>query len=220
MIILPPVFQIGPFAVAVAPLLVVVGIWTTYLLSRYECRRYSLSPAWLEQVMWRMLIAAWAGAKLPDLIRSPVTFLANPRLWLAWPAGRRAAVGALIAAITVILISHLGNWKTLLSVLDTSSWPSLVGLAVAAAGIEDARALPLMICFALASMVVILLRQQASFPGHTFLAALIMGCLAVTIGDIFRPSLGDGPAISLVQILAIVTSLVAFAIAWWRDGLV
>lgn len=168
--------------------------------------------ALVDRLFTRVAIGLLLGAKAADILRSPLSFINNPRLLIAWPGGPTAAIGAVIGAL--LLAGPLARrWREIPAVLDVVATPLLLGLGVVALGLRDARALPLAAGLVLAAAVLAGLRPLASFPGHTALGGVVLASVAAVGADFFRPAAVLSGGISRFQVMAAAAGLLAYGVA-------
>lgn len=164
--VLPDVIGFGPLAFPTGPLATVAGTVVVYVLAvklaeRADARAGSAGPAapapspatvphspqapspvadpaLVDRLFTRVAIGLLLGAKAADILGSPLSFIHNPRLLIAWPGGPTAAIGAVIGAL--LLAGPLARrWREIPAVLDVVATPLLLGLGVVALGLRDAR---------------------------------------------------------------------------------
>lgn len=216
--VLPDAISVGRAVIPTPPLLIVAGIWIAYMVSGKRAERYGLQADCTEATLLWVVLAAWLGAKVPDLIRSPLGIIENPRLLVILPVGVVPAISGLVGAILAVLLRHRGKLRFIPVWLDAMSVPFLSAVAVACLAMPDARAIPTAIGFAFVALVVGALEKQARFPGHVFLAAVVFGACAVALGDLFRPPRDGWPLISPAQLISLLVALAGYTVAWWGDG--
>lgn len=238
--VLPDVIGFGPLAFPTGPLATVAGTVVVYVLAvklaeRADARAGSAGPAapapspatvphspqapspvadpaLVDRLFTRVAIGLLLGAKAADILGSPLSFIHNPRLLIAWPGGPTAAIGAVIGAL--LLAGPLARrGREIPAVLDVVATPLLLGLGVVALGLRDARALPLAAGLVLAAAVLAGLRPLASFPGHTALGGVVLASLVAVGADFFRPAAVLFGGISRFQVMAAVAGLLAYGAA-------
>lgn len=127
--LLPAGVRVGPLTLPVGPLLAMVAIFAADWLVRRQ-RRHGA-----ERALGWLVGGALLGAKLGEILRSPSSFLAFPRLLIAAPAGLWAVLGAAVGAGVAL-------WWALRSLpqsdrqeaIDSLGLPLLVGLAIMGLG--------------------------------------------------------------------------------------
>lgn len=211
-------FQIGPAAIPARPLFIVVGAWLTYMLVGKSARQRGLDPDLAESAMLWVILMAWIGAKMPEIIRSPASFTGGFRAWVSLPVGWLPVMTSIVGATIGMFLGLRKRPGAIAGWLDAVSWPLLAGIATGCLGIGDTRAIPMAIAFLAAALVVRGLQKHAKFDGHVFLAAIVVGSLALAAGDLFRPLPPGWSWFSPAQLVALAAALAAFTLAWWRDG--
>lgn len=200
---MPDAFRLGPLTLPLAPLALLLGGYLFYWLAGGE----------QERVTGRLIGGALLGAKLIEVLRSPLSFVGSPRLLIALPVGSWALLGALVGAVLWTAPLFWGRWRQLLPVADALTVPLLVGLAVASVG----GALPLAAGFGLAAGLAAYLRRLARAPGQMALAGVVLGATAFVVADFFRPAVslygGISPAQGIAAILALLGYLGARKLA-------
>ncbi len=218
----PDVLQVGPLALPTAPLALILGLALWYSLSLRSAERWKVDSALLEGLLNHLLVGVVAGAKLLEVARSPASFLGSPRLLLSVPKGNLPLLGALVGALLGAAIwattGARGRGAVLPQALDAMAGPLAAGLAVADLGGGDARALPLFGGFLLAALALEVLRRQTTFAGHTALAAVVLGGLVMVAADFFRPGPTVVAGISLLQFIAALAGVAAYAAARWLEA--
>lgn len=216
---LPDALQLGPFVAPLRLLSLAAASLLVYALAVRRSAGSGLDAAWADRLLSRALAGAWIGAKGAEVLRSPASFLASPRLLISAPVGTVALLGAAAGVVLLVLPLLRGRKADLPALLDCAAVPCLVGAAVAALGVGDARALPLSGALALAALALWRLEPRAAFPGHRFLAAVVLGTLAFVFGDLFRPLADGGYAgVSGEQAAAFAAAAGAYAVARYREG--
>ena len=192
-----PILQIGPLALRLPGLFLLMGIWAgTYLIDR-EAPRHKVSAAALNNLVFYGLVAAIIGARLVYGLRYLSIYADDPwSLFSLNPSTLAFTEGILIALIVVLVVAqrqHLPLWPA----LDALT-PSLAGFAifvgVAHLSSGDAFGAPTSVPWgvelwgatrhptqvyeiALAVLVFLALwrlRRSPSFPGFQFLSWLAM----------------------------------------------
>lgn len=211
--VLPDAIAVGPVVAPLRLLTLLAASLLAYHLAARRAVASGLDAAWADRLLFRVLAGAWLGAKAAEVVRSPTSFLASPRLLVSPPVGMAALAGAVAGAALLALPVLRGRRAQLPALLDAAAVPALLGCAVAGLGVGDGRALPLAGAFALAALVLWRLERQAAFPGHRFLGALVLGALAFVFGDLFRPAVGGYGGVSAEQAVALAAGAGAYAAA-------
>jgi len=112
-----PILNIGPLAIQLPGLLLIVGLWLGLTLAERFSSRYQVNPSKLYNLVFIALISAAIGARLTYVIRYPGAFrdnlisLVSLNPGLLDPLG--AVAGALIAALVYGQRKELSLWPTL-----------------------------------------------------------------------------------------------------------
>lgn len=210
---LPDVFQIGPFSLPTYPLGLMAGFYVWFSLASRLAGRRGVDRRLVEELVYRLAVGGFLGAKLMEVVRSPASFLASPRLLVSVPAGALPLFGALLGGILWTIPLLRGRWGQLPRVLDAISVPMAIGLGIASLGRADDWSFPLAGAFVFVAVALEGLRRQAAFEGHTALAGVILGCLALVAADFFRPVPSLVAGISLFQLVAALVGATAYGIA-------
>ena len=112
-----PIFQIGPVALQVPGLVLLVGLWIGLTLSERRARRRSENPAHLYNLVFIALIAGVIGARLTYAATYPNAFTTSPWSLVSLNPGLfDPLAGALIAAAAAAIYlfrKNLPLWSTL-----------------------------------------------------------------------------------------------------------
>lgn len=239
--VLPDAIRLGPLALPTAPLLTVAGTLLAYTLAVRIAERAAgprdpfasrpadesagiarrapvADPALVDSLFTRVAVGLLLGAKLADVLRSPLSFVHSPRLLVSWPGGPTAGAGAVIGALVLAGPVLARRWRDLPAALDVAAAPLLLGLAVIALGLPDPRAVPLAAGLALAAVVLVFARLRAAFPGHAALGAVVLAGLAAVTADFFRPGADLPGGISRFQVVAAAAAVLAYVAAALIEG--
>lgn len=112
-----PVIQIGPAALPLAPLLIMLGVWAGAWLAERAAARLGLSPDAISALVFAMLVGWLAVARLGYVARFLPTYAADPLSILSPnPATLSPAAGfagALLAGLILGWRRGLPPWRTL-----------------------------------------------------------------------------------------------------------
>jgi phosphatidylglycerol:prolipoprotein diacylglycerol transferase len=112
-----PVFQLGPLALPLPGIILLLGLWLGLLLAEKNAYRSGIQKDHLYNLVFIGLLAGLIGARLSYIIQYPQVFLEDPigiisrNLGLLDPWG--AAVGALLGGLIYGQRKHLSIWHTL-----------------------------------------------------------------------------------------------------------
>ncbi|HEX9617520.1 MAG TPA: prolipoprotein diacylglyceryl transferase family protein, partial [Anaerolineales bacterium] len=112
-----PVLQVGPLALQVPGLVLLLGLWLGLSLAERRAPRYGVSPSDLYNLVFVALLAGIAGARLTYLALYPEAFAASPLSLLSLnpglldQAGGAAAAG--IAGLVFTQRKHMPGWQVL-----------------------------------------------------------------------------------------------------------
>lgn len=210
---LPDVIPVGPFPLPTLPLALLLGAYLFLYLAGRWAKGWGLDRAWVDQVAYRALVGAAVGAKLAEVLRSPASFVASPRLLVSVPLGSLPLAAALLGAVlwaAPALRRHRSQWPR---VLDAMAIPFGLGLSVAALGSGQAHSLLLAVALLLATGALAILRPQAAFHGHTALGAMVLGSLALVTADLFRPAPTLTGGLTTMQLWTAAVGLAAYLVA-------
>lgn len=136
-----PVLQIGPLAIQVPGLVLILGLWMGLNLAERYASRRGIEPSCLYNLVFITLIAGLLGARLAYAIRYPQAFAASPTSLFSLNPGLLDPLGGTAAGIIAAVIygqrKKIPLWPTLdaltplLAVLTLAS--SLAHLASGAA---------------------------------------------------------------------------------------
>lgn len=214
---LPDVLQIGPFSAPTWPLAVLVGFFAWYSLSVRWAPRWGVDHGFVEDLLNRVLIGGLVGAKLVEVVRSPASFLASPRLLVSMPVGPLPLLGAVLGAAAWVFPLARRHWRTIPTALDALAAPFAAGLGVASLGVGDERSVLLAVGFLLTGGAVAALRGRAEFPGHLALGTCVLGSLVVVAADFVRPAPTLVGGVSVLQLAAGAVGLAAYGLALWMS---
>jgi len=73
-----PTLQLGPFAVPVSPMIILVGLWLGLSLAEHNAPRYNINANDLYNLVFMALVAGLIGARLAYIARYPAIFAESP----------------------------------------------------------------------------------------------------------------------------------------------
>lgn len=112
-----PVIQIGPAALPLAPLLIMLGVWAGAWLAERAAARLDLSSDAISTLVFAMLVGWLLGARLGYVAQFLPTYAADPLSILSpnpatlWPSAGFA--GAALAGLLIGRRRELPLWRTL-----------------------------------------------------------------------------------------------------------
>jgi phosphatidylglycerol:prolipoprotein diacylglycerol transferase len=112
-----PVLQVGPLAVQISGLVILIGLWIGLSLSERYAQRSGFIADSLYKLVFVILLAGLAGARLSYIIRYPSAFLSSPISTISLnpdlldPWGGAAA--GMVAALIYGQRKKLPFWETL-----------------------------------------------------------------------------------------------------------
>ena len=112
-----PILQIGPIAIQLPGLLLLLGLWLGTLMSERAARQHQLSANTVSNMIFYGLIAGILGARLGYVLRFLELYIQSPLGIIALNPNTFSILEGVIAAILVAFISGQRNelpfWKTL-----------------------------------------------------------------------------------------------------------
>ena len=106
-----PILQVGPLALQLPGLLILVGLWLAYLLAEREAKRVGAPERVISNMLLFALIAGIVGARLGHAIRYLDLYLGDPTAFVALSPVTLSIPEGLLAAILVAIV--YGNRKQL-----------------------------------------------------------------------------------------------------------
>ncbi len=73
-----PTLQLGPLAIPVSPMIILIGLWFGLSLAERNASRYNVNANYLYNLVFIGLIAGVLGARLAYILRYPAIFAGNP----------------------------------------------------------------------------------------------------------------------------------------------
>jgi prolipoprotein diacylglyceryl transferase len=186
-----PVLQIGPAAVQLPGLLLLVGIWLGSMMAERQARRLGLQAENVERIIFVALVAAIVGARLGYALRFVEVYLRDPLALLALsPVTLAPEVGAVVGGIAAMVYGQrrgMALWPTL-DALTPGVATLAIALALAHLASGDAFGAPTelpwaielwgarrhpsqayeLLCAAIILLVLLRLKPGSSFPGLAF----------------------------------------------------
>lgn len=125
-----PVLQVGPAAIQMEGLILLLGLWIGLTLSEKFCIRRGITSTQLYNLVFFMMIGGVIGARFSYLLRYPDAFTRNPISIFSLNPGLLDIWGGILAAILVGLVYTQRKQIPILSVLDALT-PLLAVLMIA-----------------------------------------------------------------------------------------
>ena len=125
-----PILQVGPAAIQVEGLVLLLGLWIGLTLSEKYCIRRGITSTQLYYLVFFMTIGGLIGARLSFLLRYTEAFIKNPISIVSLNPGLLDIWGGSLVAILVGLIYTQRKHISLLSALDAMT-PLLAVLIIA-----------------------------------------------------------------------------------------
>lgn len=229
-----PVLQIGPLALRLPGLILIIGLWlSTFLIDR-EAPRRDISPGAVNSMVFYALLGGLLGARLGYALRYLDTYLANPLAFISLnPDSLSILEGFVTAGIVAVVFAQRRNlpfWRTL-DVLTPSFalFAVFVGAAHLSSGdafgaetqvpwaiqLWGAQRHPSQIYEILAAILIFLgawrIRTANTFQGFLFLFWLAMAATARLLLEGFRGDsvivLGGIRFAQLASLLILIVSL-------------
>ncbi|HJW90378.1 MAG TPA: prolipoprotein diacylglyceryl transferase family protein [Anaerolineales bacterium] len=235
-----PTLQVGPLAVQVPGLVLLIGLWLGLSLAERRAGWYQTAPANLYNLVLVGLIAGVSGARLVYVARYPAAFAASPLSLISLNPGLLDSTGgvavALLAAMVFRQRKQMPGWPTLdalthlmavlaiaLEVAHLASGEAFGSPTGLPWGIElwGARRHPSQIYAILAASLILgwlslpQTQRKAGRPGVTFLAFVCFSAGARLFLEAFRGDslllVGGLRAAQLVSWLALALGLIGLA---------
>lgn len=233
-----PLLQIGPLALPVDGLLLIVGAWLGLEVADREAPRRGLRPDYIYGLAFTALVAGFLGARLWYVGRYLESYLADPRAIVSLSANTLDAGGGLLVGLVAALA--YGRWRRLplRPTLDAFA-PGLavfaiaLGLAHLASGdafgapadlpwaieLWDARRHPSQIYESAAALAIFLLvwrlRGREPFPGFLFTLWLALAAASRLFLEAYR---GDSIIVADSIRQAQLAALGVLLLALWLMG--
>lgn len=125
-----PVLQVGPAAIQLDGLILIIGLWIGLVFSEKYSMRSGISPAQLYNLVFVIILGGLAGARLAYVLRYPQAFLPNPLSLISLNPGLLDIWGGLLASALAGLVYLQRKNIPLLAALDALT-PLLAVLWVA-----------------------------------------------------------------------------------------
>lgn len=230
-----PILQIGPLALQLPGLLLILGVWFGLLLAERRGERQSLSPSRISNVIFYALIGGLIGARLGYVLRFLDLYLQSPLGILSLNPNTLAPLDGLAAGMIVAYIyaqrSKLPFWSTL-DALTPGIAMFMIFMALShiasgdAFGAESdlpwaivlwgARRHPTqvyeLLIAALIMFLVLRLQRRAHFEGFLFLIYLGMAAFQRFLIEAFRGDsliiFGDIRSAQLINLVVLLLSLI------------
>ncbi len=112
-----PILQLGPLALPVPPLVLLIGVWVGLSLSEKYAPRFGVDSSSLYNLVWVGLLAGIVGARLAYVARFPEAFTSNP-LGALTPRpvmldGQAGLLFGILAALIYGQRKHVPFWPAL-----------------------------------------------------------------------------------------------------------
>ncbi len=190
-----PILQVGPLALQLPGLLILVGLWLAYLLVEREAKRVGASERVISNMLLFALIAGIVGARLGHALRYLDLYLGDPAAFVALSPVTLSIPEGMLAASLVALVygnrKQLRFWATM-DVLTPGMALFMVFLGLAHISSGDAFGSPTTmpwgidlwgakrhpsqfyetISALIVFLIIMLARTRSSYPGFLFLLFL------------------------------------------------
>lgn len=228
-----PILQIGPLALRLPGLFLLIGLWLGISLIDREAARRGVSAAVLNNLVLYGLIAGVVGARLGYALRYASVYAEEPLSLLSLTPTTLAPLDGVVVALIVVFVlgqrKHLSLWPSLDALTPSlACFAVFVGFAHLSSGdafgsstsvpwgveLWGAKRHPTQAYEIALAMLVFLaawrLRRTPSFPGFLFLSWLALAAASRVFLEAFR---GDSIIIFGVVREAQLGSLVVLALA-------
>lgn len=125
-----PIIQIGPLALQVPGLVLLIGLWIGLNLAERYASRRGVTPALLSNLTLIALLAGLVGSRLAYVARYPGAFIASPSSLFSLNPGLLDPAGGVAVGILAALIYAIRKNMPLLATLDALT-PLLAVMAIA-----------------------------------------------------------------------------------------
>lgn len=234
-----PILQIGPLALQLPGLLLILGVWLGSLMAERGAQQQQLSPSKISNMIFYALIGGLIGARLGYVLRFLELYLQSPLGILSLNPNTLAPVEGMATAIIVALIyaqrSKLPLWPTLDALTPgIALFMIFIGLAHLASGdafgaesdlpwaieLWGAHRHPTQIYELLSAVLIMFLvlrlRRGTSFEGFLFLVYMGMAALQRFLIEALRGDslivLGNIRSAQLISLLILMVSLIGLHI--------
>lgn len=133
-----PVLQIGPLAVQLPGLVLIIGLWLGLSLSERYATLYQIEPNDLYNLILVTLLSGVIGARLAYVARYPTAFLHSPMSLISLNPGLLDVAGgfatAIIAGVIYIQRTRMSFWPTLDAIVPLLA---VVNIAIAGANLAS-----------------------------------------------------------------------------------
>lgn len=237
-----PILQVGPLALQVPGLVLLVGLWLGLLLAERRARRVGDNPADIYNLVFIGLIAGVVGARLSYAISYPEAFSGNLMNLVSLNPGLLDPFAGALIAITAIVIymyrKQLPVWRTLDNLTPLFAVMSIaIGISHLASGNAFGKPTDLPwgiqlwgsirhpsqiyeIITATITFIAILIidrSQWSESPGNTLLAFIILTATSRLFLEAFRgDSLIIANGIRLAQVIAWLLLATCLGLYGWR----
>jgi prolipoprotein diacylglyceryl transferase len=114
-----PILQIGPLAIQLPGLLLLVGLWIGTQIAERESARYKLDPGLISNMIFTALAAGIVGARLGYALKYIDLYLSEPLNLLALNPNTLSAMEGIVVGLIAATIYAQRKGLSLLSTLDT-----------------------------------------------------------------------------------------------------
>ena len=114
-----PILQIGPIAIQLPGLLLLVGLWIGTQIAEREAARYKLDPGHISNMIFIALAAGIVGARLGYALKYIDLYLSEPLNLLALNPNTLSAIEGIVVGLIAATIYAQRKGLSLLPTLDT-----------------------------------------------------------------------------------------------------
>jgi len=114
-----PILQIGPLAIQLPGLLLLVGLWIGTQIAERETARYKLDPGLISNMIFIALAAGIVGARLGYALKYIDLYLTEPLNLLALNTNTLSAMEGIVVGLIAAMIYAQRKGLSLLPTLDT-----------------------------------------------------------------------------------------------------
>lgn len=113
-----PILQIGPLAIQLSGLILLIGIWVGLSVAEKHAKKFNIDPTHLYNVSFTGLIAGLLGARLSFIARFPSAFVESPSSIVSLNPGLLEPLGGIAIGIGAAIVYGQRKNLAFLPLLD------------------------------------------------------------------------------------------------------